>query len=100
MFSCGWLPPVAAMHVGLIVESEVELNSLIARVDHSAAEALAWLGAFLGPTGTWLCAGRSEMFRVCAVSPPSSPREMPLPTWIGLRPWRLGRAKFTRPSPP
>src|SRR5438067_2170894 len=41
-----------------------------------------------------------QSVRVWVSSPPLSPRTWPLPAWIGVQPWRLGRAKVVRPSPP
>src|SRR5205807_8464376 len=98
MFSCGWLPPVGKMQAGLVAVVGVALYSVT--LAHRLFSAAVELAAVEEPTGTWLCAGISEMLRVCADSPPSSPRAMPLPTCTGERPCRLGRAKFTRPSPP
>ena len=51
------------------------------------------------------CAGSSLVDSECVSSPPRSPQEWfcppgGLPTWIGTRPRRSGRAKVVRPSPP
>src|SRR6266853_643647 len=100
MFSWGWLPPAGAMQAGFIAVFGVGVNGLELSLAHKlpvAAVRVAWA---VVPDGTWLWAGSSEMLSVWLVSPPSSPKTIPLPTCTGERPWRLGRAKFTLPSPP
>jgi hypothetical protein len=61
-------------------------------VKELAAEELA--------TRTWLWAGSSLMLSVWLVSPPNSPRTMPSPICIGVRPCRFGSPKVRMPSPP
>src|SRR5579859_1930189 len=100
IFSCGWLPPVGKMHCGFMAVFAVELYRLEEPEHHRFPPALGEEGLAVEPTGTWLCAGNSEIFRVWEVSPPLSPNAIPLPTWTGLRPCRFGRPKFTLPSPP
>src|SRR5215472_5574337 len=100
MFSCGWLPPAACMHCRFIGAFELAANTWALPVAHKFPVAPGALGESAEPTGTWVCAGNSEMFSVCEVSPPCSPRTMPLPTWTGLLPCRLGNPKVCIPSPP
>src|SRR5262245_26124501 len=52
------------------------------------------------PCATCVWVGISPMVSVCAGSPPRSPRVWAPPSWIGVRPCRLGSAKVWRPSPP
>src|SRR5712692_2048825 len=93
MFSCGWLPPAGSTHAGFIAEFAAPAYTWALPVAHKFPAAVGELGELEEPIGTWLCAGISEMFTVWAVSPPSSPRAIPLPTWTGDRPCRLGRPK-------
>src|SRR3954469_18167111 len=100
MFSCGWLPPVGKMQAGFMELLGCALEYRLLGFDaHKLPPGPGAVGALGLPTGTWLCAGNSEMLSVCAVSPPRSPSTMPSPTCTGMRPCRLGRPKFTRPSP-
>src|SRR5205085_7753433 len=87
------------MEAGFITESKALLY-WVGFWHQIFPEALGKLGVSGEPITGCVCAGSSEMFRVCEVSPPISPREIPLPTWTGVRPCRLGSPKFTLPSPP
>src|SRR6267154_6239469 len=100
IFSWGWLPPVGSMHAGFMAVFAVELYKF-ALGHHRFPPALGDVGGVVeDPTGVWLWAGSSEILRVWAVSPPSSPKMIPSPTWTGVRPCRLGKPKVTLPSPP
>src|SRR5262245_45202154 len=101
MFSCGWLPPVGVIDAGVIVVLKLRSNGLELLADHRLPAAPGDVGGLVVlPTGVWVWAGSSEMLIVCAVSPPDSPKTMPSPTCTGDLPWRLGRPKVWRPSPP
>src|SRR5437660_7457643 len=100
MFSCGWLPPVGNIQAGFMAVLAVGKNGLVATVAHKLLAGVPRLALLELPTGIWLCAGISDIFRVCVVSPPSSPKAIPLPTWTGVRPCRFGKPKVTLPSPP
>src|SRR5215467_4447972 len=101
MFSCGWLPPVAVTHAGFIAVVKLGSNGLELLADQRFPAAPGEVGGLVElPVGVWACAGNSEMLSVWEVSPPISPRTMPLPTCKGERPCRLGRPKVVCPFPP
>src|SRR5260370_40868671 len=99
MFSCGWLPPTDVTPVGLIAVFPVVLYRL--GLEHQRFPEAPGVGGLLeDPTGTWLCAGVSEMLSVCVLSPPFCPRVKPPPMWTGERPCKSGSAKVVSPFPP
>src|SRR5215469_9635318 len=104
MFGCAWLPPTLARAWGAMAPRfEVPAAYMLAPADCEIIRAfdgaLLVAGTFAA-LAVWVWVGISEMLSVCACSPPSSPSVWPLPKWIGVRPCRFGKPKFTRPSPP
>ena len=64
MFSCGWLPPTCTTQAGFMLVFGVELYKF-APGAHKFPPADGEVGGVVEEaTGTWLCAGISEMLSV------------------------------------
>src|SRR5215469_3962618 len=54
MFSCGWLPPVARIHCGLMAVLAVGLKGLLGSVGHIFKAGEGSVAVLLLPIGTWV----------------------------------------------